>query len=124
LSRGLEKEPLLQVIFLGESVQRQLLLLVVGVDQVLDNGASLPDRDISVGINDCGNAAIGVQLLVGWLLEIGYVHEDFLIRKLQLLQDDGDFPGVGTRCVRVEGNGLDGRHVDILDKDEWRWKYI
>jgi len=52
LARGLEVGILLQEVFFGDGSVRELLIFVVLVDQVEDDGAGLPQGDAGVGIVD------------------------------------------------------------------------
>lgn len=116
LAGGLEVQPLSQVIFLGEGVQRQLVFLIVGIDQILNDCASFPEGDIGIWIDDGGYTAIGVQFLVWRFLEVGHVHENFLVRQIELLEDDGDLPRIGAGRMTVESNGIDGRHFEACPR--------
>ena len=62
LSRHLEVQILLQVPLLGFGVERELVVLVVLFDEVLKDGARLPDGDARVWVLDGGDTAIGVDL--------------------------------------------------------------
>lgn len=56
---------LLQVPLIGKVGDVELVLLVVSVDEVLEDGSRLPeDEVVVVGVDDGGNAAIGTQLEV------------------------------------------------------------
>ena len=79
------------------------------VYNILDNSTTLPEGDASVGILDCGSAAIGVDLLEVGSLEVGKFPDLVLVGKLQLLKKDDDLPRVGTTSVAVEKDGLE-RH--------------
>lgn len=53
LPGSLEKRPLLQEVLLGRGGVGQLVLFVVGVDEVGDDGAGFPERDVRVWVFDC-----------------------------------------------------------------------
>lgn len=52
LAGDLVRDPLVLVVFLGEAVNVKLLLLVVLLNQVLHDGARLPQRESRVGVLD------------------------------------------------------------------------
>lgn len=56
--------------FLGSGGERELLLLVVSLDKVLDDGARLPEGEAGIGILDGGQAAVGVDLGKGLILGV------------------------------------------------------
>jgi hypothetical protein len=116
LAGGLEVQPLFLVIFLGEGVQRQLVFLIVGIDQILNDCAGFPEGDIGIWIDYGGYTAIGVQFLVWRFLEVGHVHENLFVWQVELLEDDGDLPGIGAARMTVESNGLDGRHFEACPR--------
>lgn len=63
LAGGLEEEPLAQMPFVGLVGRAELVVLIVLVNDVLDNGARLPeDKVVVVGVLDGGDAAVGVDL--------------------------------------------------------------
>lgn len=95
LAGGLEEQPLLQEVLFGEGGVGELVGLVVGVDEVLDDGAGFPQRDVCVWVLDGGDAAVGVDFLVVGLLELRVVHVFGLEGDVELSEDDGYFPWVG-----------------------------
>lgn len=60
LARHLEVQILLQVPLFGLGIEGELVILVVLFDEVLEDGARLPDGDARVWVLDSGDAAIGV----------------------------------------------------------------
>lgn len=79
-------------------LEAQLALGIVGLGEVLDDGAGLEERDAGVGVLDRGHAAVDADLLVGVFLQLAHVHELLLVGDVELLEDDGDLPGVGAGC--------------------------
>lgn len=95
---------------------RELVVFVVRVDDVLNDGARLPQRDTRVRVFDRWNTSVGVDALVRIFLHVsvfnhwcGYVscaaqektmlvlrHTLHVVRHTELLKDDSDFPRVGT----------------------------
>ena len=62
LARDLEVEPLLRVVELGRSGREtEAVLRVVALDEVLEDGAGLPEGDVRVGVVDGGDAAVGID---------------------------------------------------------------
>lgn len=63
LAGGLEVEPLAGVVEVGSARgEAELVLLVVGLGQVLEDGAGLPQGEVGVGVVDGGQAAVGVDV--------------------------------------------------------------
>ena len=70
--------------------------LVVGVDQILDDGARLPQRQAGVRILDGRNATIGIDIDEGFFLDDAEIDHLCIIRETELLKDDGHFPWIGA----------------------------
>lgn len=102
--------PLLQQVLLGSGSVCELVLLVVLVNQVLDNGTRLPEGNAGVGVLNGRSSSVDTELLVLGLLEVGKVPELVLVRKAKLLHEQDNLPGVGTTSVAVDENRLD-RHI-------------
>ena len=58
LARDLECQPLVLVVLLWARAVGDLVILVVGVDEVLDDGSRFPEADASVGVFDGGDTAL------------------------------------------------------------------
>ena len=61
LSAHLEHEPLVEEVLLAKGLERELLLIVILIDQVQDDGARLPEGEVGVRIDDgllCGSAGV------------------------------------------------------------------
>ena len=102
--------PLLQEVLLGSGSVCELVLLVVLLDQVLDNGTGLPEGDASVGVLNGGCSSIDTELLVLRLLEVGEVPELVLVGETKLLHEQDNLPRVGTAGMAVDEDRLE-RHV-------------
>jgi hypothetical protein len=102
--------PLLQQVLLRGGSVCELVLLVVLLDQVLDNGTRLPKGKASVGILNGRCSSVDTELLVLGLLEVGEVPELVLVGKVELLHEQDNLPGVGTTSMAVNENRLE-RHV-------------
>lgn len=63
--------PLVDSVGVGDT---DLVLLVIGLDKVLGNGAGLPDGQVGVGVDNGGQAAIGVDLEERGVLGVGNVN--------------------------------------------------
>lgn len=85
------------------------MLLVVGFDQVFDDGARLPQRDACTRVLNCRHTAVGVDRLVQFLLHVREFDNLESIRDVKLLEDHGRLPGVGAAVVAPESDRE--RHV-------------
>lgn len=95
LAGHLELEVLLKVPLLGVGGNVELVLLVVGLDEVLSDGAGLPQDDVVVvGVLDGGQTAVGVNLDESLGLGVGDGVE--VVGDAELLKDDDNLLGVGT----------------------------
>lgn len=135
LTRHLEVQVLLQVPLVRRGGGIQLVLLVVRLDKVLEDGAGLPDSEvIGIGINEGRETAVGVDLEEGFVLGVG--DEFALVGDVELLKNEEDLQWVGTtrcdvlvqkdiggpwkfRTVGVNGEGLDGRHGRSRTVENW-----
>jgi hypothetical protein len=113
-------------VFLREGRVVKLGFLVVLVDEIVDDGTglscsamassflsfqyqgrtNLPNRHARVGVLQCGNAAIGVERLVGRRLHVGEWYEVVFMWETKLLQDDCDFPWIGTNPIGMKDHRL------------------
>jgi len=97
LPAGLEEEPLLGVVGLGRAgSETQLVRLVVALDEVLDDGAGLPEGDARVGVVDGGEPAVGVDGEVLGLLEVRQWDGFGLVGHPELFEDHGHLGRVGA----------------------------
>lgn len=62
-------QELLEVVLFRKAGDAELVILVVRVDEVLQDGARLPQGDARVRVFDGGRAAVGVDVGVGRLLD-------------------------------------------------------
>lgn len=75
LAGHLEVEELLQVPLVRGGGDVDLVLLVIGLDEVLGNGARLPQGEVVVvGVDDGGQTAVGVDLEELGVLGVGNVN--------------------------------------------------
>lgn len=74
LARHLEVQILLHQRPVLDGAGAQLALLVIRLDEVLDNGARLPESKVGVGVDNGGQAAVGVDGDEG--LALGVLDED------------------------------------------------
>lgn len=110
LAGHLEVEPLLGFIVLGgKGREAELLLLVVLLDEVFENGTGFRDGDAGVGVMESGETAVGVDLLVIRGLQVGVWDDGGLIRNLKFLQEHVHLPGIGPRTTAVVVERLDLR---------------
>jgi len=112
LTRDLEREPL-QLDVLVLTGARQLMVLVVLVDQIHQDRQSLPglrsaidrwdghredlpnDKVVVMMVDDGGDATVWVDLQVIWslMLALAEVEVDSFVCQSQFLENDGGFPG-------------------------------
>lgn len=95
------------------------MILVVLLDEILDDGPGLPEREARVRVLDGRHAAVGVELEVGLLLHLGELDLLELVGDAQLLEDHADFDGVGPDAVAPECDGLErgvGRHRSWIER--------
>jgi hypothetical protein len=97
LAADLEGDPLLDVVLFRKRVVAESAFLVVGIGEVLDDCGGFPERDAGVGVFDGGDAAVGVDLLERWLLQVGHVHVLGLVGDAELFEDYGYLPWIGAR---------------------------
>lgn len=96
LAGHLEVQVLLEVPFVGGGAgDAELVVLVVRLDEVLGDGAGLPEDEVAVvGVRDGGEAPVGVDLEeVGGLGVLDVVEGE---GDVELVEDDGELLGVGT----------------------------
>ena len=92
LARHLEMQPLLGEVAPREGlIAEAVLLRIVSVNEVLDNGATLPQRQIGVKVGQGRESAIGVDGRVGFLLDGREIHKGRGVGDVQGLEDDGHF---------------------------------
>jgi len=97
LPAGLEEEPLLGVVGLCRAgLEAQLALRVVALDEVLDDGARLPDGDAGVGVVDGWEPAVGVDGEVLGLLDVCHRDGFGFVGDPELFEDHGDLGRVGA----------------------------
>lgn len=120
LARHLEVQPL-QLGVLGRAAGRvQLVVDVVLVDEVLQDGAGLggkisgvtgrgeggtnfSQRDACVGVLDGGDSAVGVEADEGLFLQHGIAANLGLVGEAELFEENGDFAWVGALDIRLVG---------------------
>jgi len=108
LSRHLEVGPrlLLPLRRAAGVKQAALVRLVVGLEEILDDGSAFPHFHSGVGVFDSGYTTVGVDGLERLLLEVGELHELGLVREVELVEEDGDLPRVGALSMeRVRYGG-------------------
>lgn len=96
----MEMQPALRRPLVAQICVAQAVRLVVRLQQVLDNGAGLPQRKAGVGVLNGRDAAVGVHGLEGLLVEDGEVHDLRGVGDRELVEDDGDLPWVGALLFR------------------------
>jgi hypothetical protein len=107
LAGGLEVEPLTSVVELSRACgEAQLVVLVVGLRQILQNGARLPQREVCVRVLERRQPAVDVDGKVVRLLDV--VERDVyrLIRESELLAKDRNLRGVRP---------VNSQHLDRLE---------
>lgn len=64
------------------------VLLVVGVEDVLKDGAGFSDGDVGVGFVDSWEAAFGVDGFVFWGFELGQIDELILVGDIEFREEE------------------------------------
>lgn len=82
------------------------MIFVVLLDEVLDDGPGLPEREARIRVLDGRHAAVGVDFKVCFLLHLRKFDDFELEGDAQLLEDHADFDGIGANAVAPEGDGL------------------
>jgi hypothetical protein len=115
VNRTLEIQPLLrQPALLAARLETNLPVRVVLVDQVLDDGAGFPEREVGVGVVDRGHAAVGVDGEEVGLLDVGELHVFEVVGEAEFFGEHADFGRVGA-VFAVDGDGFGGgRHLGGL----------
>ena len=104
-------QPLLRFVVLFRAWgEADVVLLVVGFDQVFDDGARLPQCDARIRVLNCRHTAVGVERLVRFLLHVRELDDLVRISHVELLEDHGHLSGVGAATVAPESDRLE-RHV-------------
>jgi hypothetical protein len=104
-------QPLLRFVVLFRAWgEADVALLVVGFDEVFDDGPRLPQRDARIRVLNCRHTAVGVDRLVRFLLHVWKLDDLVSVRDVKLFEDHGHLPGVGAAVVAPESDGLE-RHV-------------
>ena len=93
------------------------MLLVVGFDQVFDDGARLPQRDARIRVLNCRHLAVGVDRLIRFLLHVRELDDLERIRDVELFEDHGHLPGVGAAIVAPESDRLERHVVNLACRD-------
>ena len=101
LSAHLEHQPLLDVVLLWACRVRQLRLLIVCLDQVLDDGSGFPEPDTGIGIIDGWDTSVGIDLLVDGCMQVFHWCDVDLIRYREFLENHHNFVRIGTAGWRL-----------------------
>lgn len=107
LPTSLKMQPALRVPLLLALGIAELVLLIVRLEQVLDDGAALPDLHARGRVFDGWDAAVGVDGLEGVFFEVGEVHELGFVGDAEFFEEDGDLPA----GVLVGGSGAGAREA-------------
>lgn len=98
LAADLEKQPLLLQRPLLEPLMCQLLLHVVLLYQVLDDGARLPERELCIWVLDCRDPPIRIDADEWLCLHVLEAYRFELVRHTELFEDQDWLPRVWARC--------------------------
>jgi hypothetical protein len=120
----LEVQPLLcQVCLLAAGREAHLALRVVLLDQVLNNGTRLPEREVLIGVLDRRHAAVGVQLDEVGALDFGELHVLEVVGEAHLLGEHADLGRVGAMLAPdddwLQRRGRHGVCVCVCVALEW-----
>lgn len=121
MPRTLEEKPLLrQIALVASGLKTDLVLGVILLNKVLDDGTRFPNGKASVGVLNGGHTAIGVDREVGLLLQFWEADVVNLIRQAEFFQKHDDLWRVGP-CLAIGGDGLEGRHFRSCEND---WFFV
>lgn len=81
----MKHEPLAQVVLLLQGLIGQGLSSVVLLHKILDNCTSFPEHEISIGVLDCRDTAVRVEVSEGLLLHIFKLERVDFVWYVQLL---------------------------------------
>jgi hypothetical protein len=113
--RTLEEEPLLsKVCVVASMCEADLLILVVLLNKVLNDGAGLPDGEVGVGVVDSWHTPIGVDGGEFGLLEDIELQVFDLVGQIELFANHGDLGRVGA-TLAVYLDGLHGGRHDVME---------
>lgn len=109
-------EPLVGVVeVVAAGGEAELVLLVVGFEQVGEDCAGFPECDVCVWVADGGEAAVGVVDGVGWVFDAVVGDVDYLVGEVEFAEEEGYFEWVGAGDVAVDGDWFDvGWHFGLL----------
>jgi len=108
LAGYLEGHPLIdEVRLLATLREGELVLLIIASDEVSDDRRGFPKgKVVVVVINNCRDTSVRVVFEVLGALNARFIGSEFeefcLVLEAEFLEDDGDFPAVGSLLVRVE----------------------
>lgn len=105
LAGGLEVQPLVLKVLGRGGGGVEAVLLIVRIQKVFNDRARLEEGYAGVWVFDDGDAAVGVEGFEGFLVEDAEVHDLCLVWDIKLIENDGDFPGVGALVVRFVSEG-------------------
>ena len=129
LTGRLEEEPLQLVDLLLETLDGDLALRIVLVNEVKKNGRRFPTHRkseppqtrrgnilpngvvIVLVVDERGRAAVGVQLQIRWLLVLQrhYIQVFALVLKSEKVEQIGDFPAICEQRASVSDEGTNNR---------------
>jgi hypothetical protein len=101
LARDLDKEPLSEVVLLGEGRVGKALLCVILLDEVFRDGSRFPESDPSVGVFNGRASAVGAHEDKTPLLDYREANELCSVGNVQLFEDGSDLPWVGPVLLGV-----------------------
>lgn len=105
LTTHLEVKVLLQMPLVSRGSNVELVLLVVRLDEVLEDGAGLPDgKIIGVVVDDGRKATVRVDLEEEVILGVGV--DDVCVGDVELFEDEEDLERVGTTAWRLLDLGV------------------
>ena len=71
--------------------EAELVLFIVGFEQVSEYCAGFPDGEVCVWVVDCGEAAVWVMDCVAGIFDFGVWDVDYFVGKVEFAEEDGDF---------------------------------
>jgi hypothetical protein len=117
--RTLEEQPLLSMpVLIATWRKADIQILIVLLNQVLDDGAALPQCNTGIEVMDGRHATVGVDGQIVGLLEVWEGYGNYFVGDGELFAEYCDFGWVGATFA-VHFDGLEGRHNGLRVCRNW-----
>lgn len=98
LHRNLKLQPLLHKVFFVETGERDALLGIVSVKDIVHYGCGFGEQEAGVRVFDYGRHAVAIYGKEVGLFQFGSCVDFVCVGDVEFFEEDYDFPGVGTGC--------------------------